>query len=261
MINPDNSEHNDTAAGNSASTVKTLRKALSILDIVASADTALTVAEIALKSGLSRPTAHRLVQTLVAEGHLMQEPYDSRVSIGFSVLQLASSMLDRNRLRLEALPHLQALAIRSGERANLGILHKNAVLYLAGVEKPSLPTIYSRFGKTAPVHCSSLGKAILAFMPDNEARSIIGSAALLPQTSHSITDMAQLFAQFAEIRAAGYAVDLQEHMYGSFCIAAPIIDKRNCVIGAIGLSGRAIDPLIEEAPHLRHTAELIAHVL
>ena len=67
--------------------------------------------------------------------------------IGYSVLQLSARLLDSNRLRIEALPHLQALANLTGERTNLGILHRNKVLYLAGVEKPSLPTIYSRFGQ------------------------------------------------------------------------------------------------------------------
>ena len=76
-------------------------------------------------------------------------------------------------MRIEALPHLQHLAHVSGERTNLGVLHKNKVLYLAGVEKPTLPTIYSRFGKTAPAHCCSLGKAILAHLPERQVHELI----------------------------------------------------------------------------------------
>ena len=77
------------------------------------------------------------------------------------MLRLAASLLDSSLIRLESLPHLENLARITGERVNLGILHRHQMLYLAGVEKPSLPTIYSRFGKTSPAYCSSLGKSIL----------------------------------------------------------------------------------------------------
>ena len=155
------------------SAVKSLRKALTVLNAVAGADRPLTVAEVAINAGIARPTAYRFVQTLVAAGYLMQDPADGRLSVGFAVLPLASSLLDRNRMRVAALPHLQALAQQTGERANLGVLYRDRVMYVAGVEKPALPTIYSRFGKSAPAHCSSLGKAILAYLPEAELRALL----------------------------------------------------------------------------------------
>ena len=110
------------ADGSARSAVKSLRKALSVLNAVAAADRPLTVAEVALHAGIARPTAYRFVQTLVAEGSLAQDASDGRLSIGFAVLPLAASLLDRNRMRIEALPHLNTLAQQSGERANLGSL-------------------------------------------------------------------------------------------------------------------------------------------
>ncbi|MBN8921361.1 MAG: helix-turn-helix domain-containing protein, partial [Rhizobiales bacterium] len=92
------------------STVKSLRKAMAVLNAVALAERPLTIAELAVRARIARPTAYRLVQTLAGEGHLVQSPVDGRLSIGFSVLPLAASLLDRNRMRLEALPHLHALA-------------------------------------------------------------------------------------------------------------------------------------------------------
>ena len=121
------------ADGSARSAVKSLRKALSVLNAVAAADRPLTVAEVALHAGIARPTAYRFVHTLVAEGSLAQDATDGRLSIGFAVLPLAASLLDRNRMRIEALPHLNTLAQQSGERANLGILYRDRVLYIAGV--------------------------------------------------------------------------------------------------------------------------------
>jgi len=242
------------------SAVKTLRKALVILDAFAAAGVPLTVAEVAIRAGVTRPTAHRLVQTLIAEGYLRQDPRDGRISPGYSVLQLAGSLLDANQMRLEALPHLEALAHEIGERANLGILHRNELLYLAGVEKPSLPTIYSRFGKTAPAYCASLGKAILAHLPPDELKSFLRDVPLVKHTKHTITDEKALKRELAEIREKGYALDREEHIAGLFCIASAIMAD-GVPVGAIGVTGRSLQPLMDRVGTIQHTAEVISHVL
>ena len=240
---------------------KSLKKALAILDAVGSAVVPPRIAEAAINAGVSRPTAYRIVQTLIANGYLAQDPQSGRLSIGLSVLMLSSSLLDSNRLRLEALPHLETLAKASGERTNLGILHQNQVLYLAGVEKPTLPTIYSRFGKTAPAHCSSLGKAILAHLPEAELQALLAAAPLKPMTPHSITSMRRFMKELETVRKQGYAVDREEHVLNSCCVAVPIFDNQRRVVGSIGISGEAVERLLEHLPMLRHKAELIAHKL
>jgi DNA-binding IclR family transcriptional regulator len=231
---------------NDRSAVKSLRKAVAVLDAVARAERPLSMAELAIRAGIARPTAYRLVQTLAGEGHIIQDPADGRLSIGFAVLPLAASLLDRNRMRVEALPHLHALAQETGERVNLGILHRDQMLYLAGVEKPSLPTIYSRFGKTAPAHCSSLGKAVLAYLPEAQAMTLLTARPLAAQTPCSITGIAEVLAELEETRRRGYAIDREENVPGSFCVGATIFDARNHPVGAISLSGRALDPLLGE---------------
>jgi DNA-binding IclR family transcriptional regulator len=247
-------------AENDASAVKTLRKALAILDAFAAAEMPLTVAEVAIRAGVTRPTAHRLVQTMIADGYLTQNPRDGRISPGYSVLQLAGGLLDTNQMRIEALPHLESLAREIGERANLGILHRNQLLYLAGVEKPSLPTIYSRFGKTAPAYCASLGKAILAFLPPDELKGYFKQVPLTRRTKNTITDEAELRKELAEVRKKGYALDREEHIPGFFCIASPIF-LDGAPIGAIGVTARALPPLQEHVGRIQHTAEVISHVL
>jgi IclR family KDG regulon transcriptional repressor len=241
--------------------VKSLRKALTVLNTVASAERPLTVADVALRANIARPTAYRFVQTLVASGYLAQDIVDGRLSIGLAVLPLASSLLDRNKMRMAALPHLHSLAQQTGERANLGILYRDLVLYIAGVEKPALPNIYSRFGKNAPAHCSSLGKAILAYQPEAEVRALLSRKPLVAHTPSTITRTDEFMKELAETRVRGYAIDRAENVPGSFCLAATIFDSSNQPIGAIGLSGRALEPLIEHQELVRHTAEVISHHL
>lgn len=254
-----NSDSVDLSEDPDRAAVKSLRKALTVLNVIAGADHPLTVAEVAIKAAIARPSAYRFVQTLVGAGYLSQDPLDARLSVGFAVLPLASSLLDRNRMRIEALPHLQRLAKETGERANLGILYRDQVLYIAGVEKPALPTIYSRFGKNAPAHCSSLGKAVLAYVPEADARALVSRRPLEAWTPTTITNMTDFMNELAETRARGYAIDRSEHAPGSFCVAAPIFDANNRPIGAIGVSGRELDPLIQHQELVRQTAEIISH--
>ena len=241
------------------SAVKSLRRALGILRTVTEADRPPTVAEVALQTGLPRATTHRLVQTLIGEGYLVQT--DGRLSCGLSVLPLAASLLDNNRMRLEALPHLQSLAQQTMQRTNLGILHQNRLLYLAGIEKPSLPTIYSRFGRMIPAHCCSLGKAILAFTPEEQVKALIAVQPLAAKTPNTITSMRAFLNDLAPTRERGYAVDRAEHVLGTYCIAAPIFDAQHQPIAAIGISGNALEPLIVNAPLVIHTAEVISYLL
>jgi IclR family acetate operon transcriptional repressor len=163
-------------------------------------------------------------------------------------------------MRLEALPHLDKLAHEMGERANLGILHRNELLYLAGVEKPGLPTIYSRFGKTAPAYCSSLGKAILAHLPGSMLDVYFAEVPLESRTENTITDEATLRKELAEARRQGYAVDREEHIPGLYCISSAIIVD-GTPIGSIGVTARSLEPLLENIETIQHTAEVISHVL
>lgn len=241
-------------------TVKSLQKALAVLEAIGIASRPPRISEVAIAAGISRPTGYRIINTLVSEGYVIQDAQSGRLSIGFSTLMLSASLLDTSRMRLEALPHLQALAMLTGERTNLGIIHRNKVLYLAGVEKPSLPTIYTRFGKTAPAHCSSLGKAILAHLPHNETERILAAEPLFAQTLNSITSMPRFQEELSEIRQRGYATDRQEHVLNSCCVAAPIFGDGRAV-GAIGISSDKIEPLLEQVKVLRHTAEVISHRL
>jgi DNA-binding IclR family transcriptional regulator len=261
LIANKDSSSNGRGDDDDRATATSLRKALAVLEAVSRADVPPRISEVALKLGIPRPTAYRVVQALISAGYLSQDPQSSRLSIGLSVLQLSSSLLDRSRLRLEALPHLQALAEAAGARANLGILHREQVLYLAGIEKPSLPMIYTRFGKHAPAHCCSLGKAILAYLPQAEVKGLLAIRPLTQHTQHTITDAAYFREELEKVRHAGYATDAEEHELGSFCIAAPIFDAQRRVAGAIGLSGSSLDSVRQHIAVLKHAAEIISHVL
>jgi DNA-binding IclR family transcriptional regulator len=245
---------------NDLAAVKTLHKALALLDAFAVAERPLTVAEAAGRANITRPTAHRLIQTLITAGYLAQNAADGRITPGYSALMLAGSILDASQLRLESLPHLASLARATGERAALGILHRDQMLYLAGVEKPSLPTIFSRFGKAVPAYCSALGKAILAYLPEEGLARYLDAVPLARRTELTITDEAALRAELAQVKHDGFAIDRGENARGTCCVAAPIL-VHGTPIAAIAVIGRALEPLMRHKEQVQHAAEVIAHVL
>jgi DNA-binding IclR family transcriptional regulator len=241
--------------------VKTLGKALALLDLVGRAEHPPTIGELAVIAGMSRPTTHRLVQTLVGAGFLQQNKRDGRLSVGLAVLPLAASLLDTHRLRTEALPHIQALAQKMNARVNMGILYQQRVMILAGAEKPSLPVINSSFGRTVPMHCCGLGKAILAHLPTDEIEAILKEQPLVARTPYTITSASALREDLDKTRERGWATEFRENRATSCCVAVPIQHGMDMPPAAISLAGRSIEALEQEIAPLLETAEIVAHML
>lgn len=241
--------------------VKTLGKALALLGLVGRAEHPPTIGELAVVAGLSRPTTHRLVQTLVSAGFLQQNKRDGRLSIGLAVLPLAASMLDTHRLRGEALPHMQALAHKLNARVNLGIPYQQRIMILAGAEKPSLPVIHSRFGRTVPMHCCALGKAILAQLPRHEMLAILAEQPLVARTPQTITTAAALLADLDKTRERGWATEFRENTATSCCVGIAILDALEQPVAAISIAGRSIELLEKDIGPALETAEVISHLL
>ncbi|NML43577.1 IclR family transcriptional regulator [Ramlibacter sp. G-1-2-2] len=253
----------ETSAGDASpqAAVKTLGKALALLDLVARAGHPPTIGELAVIAKLSRPTTHRLVQTLVAAGFLQQNARDGRLSIGLAVLPLAASLLDTHRLRADAMPHIQALAQKLNARVNLGILHQQKIMILGGAEKPTLPVIHSRFGRTVPMHCCALGKAILAWLPPAETQAILRDQPLVGRTPNTITTAPALLADLEKTRERGWSTEFRENTATSCCIGVPILDGMERPVAAISVAGRSIELLEQDVGPVLETAEIISHML
>lgn len=241
--------------------VKSLVKALEILECVSASSRSPSVGQIATRLTLNRTTTHRLVKTLESKGYLAYQTETRGYAIGLSCLPLAKRLLDGNKLRVESLPHLQHLALKTGERVNLGVLHDGEVLYIGGVEKPSLPFVFSRFGQRAPAHCCSLGKILLAHLDDAHVDAILKQRPLVPVTPNTITNPKRFKKHLETIRAQGYAVDNAEHVLGSYCVSTLVRSPNGRPVGAISISGTDPEKVRQYIPELRATAELISHLL
>lgn len=216
----------------------TLGKAVSVLDIVASADAPMRFTEILDRSDQPRGTLHRQLSNLVEEG-LLSLNRDHSYSLGLRLLKFAAKAWAGNQFRTIAEPHLRALHEQTGETVHLGVLRGTEVIYLDKVESRQAVRMYSQIGNASPVFCTGVGKAAMSAMTDDALDSLIGQIAFKRFTEHTIVTPEDLRAEIMEIRRTGNAYDREEHEIGIRCVAAPVHSADRSFVAGLSVTGPA----------------------
>lgn len=236
--------------------IRAVERALDLLSTFSTSEPELSLTELSARLDLNPSSTFRLLMTLQPHGYLEQNPDNRKYRLGVACLELGSVFLNKSDIRKEALPIMSGLRDDCKETIHLARLAGSEVVYLEKLDG-LLPIgiMGSRVGGRAPAHCTGLGKAMLAYKPENEIRQLCAEADLRRFTSNTITDLGELLGELACIRERGYAIDNEEHEPGVKCVAVPIWNYRQNVVGAISVSGPAgrIDRAIAER-------ELVARV-
>jgi IclR family KDG regulon transcriptional repressor len=175
-------------------TVQSIERALSLLEALEDSRGEVGIAELSKRVGLHVSTAHRILATLVARGYARQNPETGRYALGAKALHLAESYLGQMDLRRVVRPVLERLSQETGETANLVILDRREALYLDKVESPQSLRIFSRIGHRAPLHCTAVGKVLLAYRSKAQVDALLGRGPLERLTRHTITSVSQIRA-------------------------------------------------------------------
>lgn len=216
--------------------VAAVAKALRILCAFDAETPALSVSDVSRRLAVPKSTAHNLLRTLEAFDFLHQDPADRRYRLGPRLFELSRLFAHHTPLLAVARPHLQRLAAETRETVKLGVLSEDEVLILAAVESPYQLHTRGDEGKRAPLHCTGLGKAILAALPPEQVREIAGRHGLPKYTPRTITSLERLQEELAGIRSRGYALDWEENEAGVVCVAAPIPDPHGGLRASISVS-------------------------
>ena len=187
-------------APNEANLSQTVLKALDILECVAEADRPLSAAQAAKRCAVSRPTAYRLLSTLAVRGYVAQVD-GSAYRLGTQALSLSKKVLDSLDLPELAKPHMRQLSDVANETVHLSILDNTEILYIAKVESSHSVRMTSTIGTRTNLHCTAMGKAILAFLPGGDQSKLIEQLKLTGCTPAAITDRAALVGELARVRA------------------------------------------------------------
>jgi len=218
-----------------SSHLQSVDRAISVLEILARTGQA-GVTEIAVELGVHKSTAFRLLAVLEARGLVDQHGERGKYRLGLGVLRLAGATTARLDLIQQGRPVCEALARDVAETVNITILSGHDALYLDQVAGTSALQTQNWVGQRIPLHCTSNGKVLLAFLPEHMLSELLDEP-LTRFTAHTITDVGRLRAELDRIRETGYATAAQELELGLVAVAAPIRDISGTVVASLSASG------------------------
>jgi IclR family transcriptional regulator, KDG regulon repressor len=244
--------------------VQAVDHCLQLIEALARNESPRGVTELGAELGLAKSTVHKLLQTLLRRGYAVQDPASGRYRLGLKFLELGGVVQGGLSIRTVAHPHLHALMEATNETVQLGVLEGHEVVYADKIECARTIRMYSRVGRRSPLHCTALGKVLLAYQPDTTLQEIADSR-LERHAPRTITSPRALRAELQEVREKGYAFDDEEFEEGLRCLAAPARDHTGTVVASLGIAGPAarFEPArrVELIKLLRDAAEAVSRDL
>jgi IclR family transcriptional regulator, KDG regulon repressor len=216
--------------------IHVIDRAAQILDCFGFDHQELSVSEIGAKTGLHRSTAHRILMALEYNDLIKQNPSTGKYHLGIKLFKLGHQAVSQLNLREICRPFLSRLMNDTKETIHLAVLDDDQVLYLDKVEGPHALRMPSRVGRYIPTYCTSLGKAMLSCLDDQEVKSILRRQTLKPHTENTVKNINQLLDDLRSVRKRGYAVDNEEIEIGLRCVGAPLRDYTGGMVGAISVA-------------------------
>jgi len=223
-------------ASGSDKRVPAVERALSIMEMLAFSQKGMTLAEIARALQVHRSSAYYIVSTMEARGYLTRASSRGRYSHTSKLFELANRALIGVGVREAAAPILRALAERIGLTVHMAVPSQNEIVIIHKVSPAGRPALPTWVGKRLPIHCTSAGKALLAYMPEAQVDDIIRRG-LIRYNENTIVSGAKLKKELGKVREQGFAIDDEEETLGLRCIGVPILQEGQPAIAAISIAG------------------------
>ncbi len=223
-----------------ASLNNSVEKAFIILEFLANNPDPVELSALSRSLKINKSTAYRYLSTLEAIGYVVKNSETTCYTLGSKALWLASKFLDNLDLRTLSHPILKQLREETGETVHMAYLDNFEVVYVDKIDGKSPVKMASRIGNRMPAHCTGLGKALLAFLPETEWKRYVDTRGLKYYTRNTITNPEVFYEHLRMIRQQGYSIDNSENEEGIRCVALPVRDHEGKVIAAISIAGWVI---------------------
>jgi DNA-binding IclR family transcriptional regulator len=209
---------------------------INIFEYIISKDKSeVTIEEIANAFNISKSCSYRMLNILFKKGYLDHGKGESKYYMGFKIIEIGWSAISKNPLAKIASPYLEKLVNLTGESTILGILHNNEVFYIEKLGGKGILKVDVEVETRAPINCTSLGKVLVAWLPDHEISNILKSAHFKQYTCSTLSDKKLFLDELKKTRKRGYAITDEEFILGTCSIAVPIRNKDNDVIASLSL--------------------------
>lgn len=217
--------------------IRAVERAIDVLQVIRARDGSAGVSEISQELGLAKSTVHRILVALLNKGMVRKDVDTNLYSFGYTILEFALTGFQKKDIISVAMPYLEELRDKSGETAALALKVGIKFTYVVQVVSPIEHRVTIALGRQYPLHWTGTGKAILAFLNEDELAECLEIAPTLRATPYTITDREILLDQIKEIRNCGYAVSFSERQIGSTAIASPILNRNSLAVGALAVIG------------------------
>jgi DNA-binding IclR family transcriptional regulator len=232
-----------------------------MLEYVAQEPEGLSNAEISRKLQIPKSSASYILRTLEKQGYLNRDVQTGKYRVGLKILSLSRGALSGIDVREVALPIMRHLMEKTSLTCHLAILDGPEAVYIEKVEPQGFIRMDTWVGRRMRVHATSVGKSLVAYIPEDRLHQIIKERPMEKRTPKTITSMSRLLKELEKVRAQGYSVDDEENNLGARCLGAPVFNQRGEIEAALGLSGtinqvnaqtmpRIIEALKDGARHL-----------
>lgn len=217
--------------------IHSVKKALQILRLFTPDRPEWGITEVSSSLGLSKSTTHRLMATLTNRGYLEKNLENDRYQLGLALLTLSGVLMTHHDIYRESIPLLNRLVEQLGEAAHIGILEDRDIVYLHKVESRHPVRLLSHIGKKNPAHCSSAGKAILAYQTEENILEFLQGNPLAPYGPNTITDADAFLKDLQLVCQNGYSLAVEELHAGVASLAVPVRDYTGEVTAALNIVG------------------------
>ena len=235
--------------------LSSVEKALDVFELLAHSEECLSLGTLSAELGMPKSSVHRLLSILCRRGYVSKDVTTRNYTLGMRVFTLHNLPAQHRRLVSLTHPHLRRLVRKLGQAVNLAVFDPAELGYWLHSETPTSSAVKVSAGERAPLHCTGLGKMLLAGLDPDRRRSVLDRLALEPRTPRTITSRAVLERELDEIARRGYAIDDEENTLGVRCVAAPLRSAEGLVVAAISVS--ALAPVLSTATIPAYAAELI----
>jgi DNA-binding IclR family transcriptional regulator len=213
-----------------------VERALGMLEAIAQEPEGLSNAEISRKLQIPKSSASYILRTLVQRSYLNRDPQTGKYRVGLKILSLSRGALSGLDVREVALPIMRHLMEKTNLTCHLAILDGPEAVYIEKVEPQGFIKMDTWVGRRMRVHATSVGKALVAYIPQDRLEAILSSG-MEKRTSRTITTVPRFLKELDRVRTQGYAVDDEENNMGARCVGAPIFNQTGTIEASLGLSG------------------------
>ena len=238
--------------------VQSVDRALSILETLAEDDEGYRLSDLAVRTGLSASTVHRLLATLESRRFVQFDRAESKWHVGVRSFTVGASFARRRNFSTQAIPYLRKLRDLTRETANLAVVDDEFIIVLTRMESREIMRSLTQVGGRVAMVTSGVGKAVLATYSDEDVGAVIRHHGMPRLTEKSIVRPGDLFKELEKIRKQGFALDDEEACMGLRCIAAVVYNDCAEPLAAISVSGMTSRLTDERLPQLGQTVREVA---